>query len=108
MDRSSLFIENIGISGAKLGQIIADSYLKSSFSYEPDFTGAFSVINLSAAKKVYAALNNFLKYELEVCKNNDLKALYYYKFSGCLNKKLSEYIAKKGLNPVKKNYGRKT
>lgn len=31
--------------------------------------------------------------------------MYYYKVSGCLNKELSEYIAKKGLNPVKKITG---
>lgn len=40
-------------------------------------------------------LKKYLNYINDVCKNDDVKSLYYYKIAGCLNDELSSYVLKK-------------
>lgn len=41
-------------------------------------------------------LHKYLEYMDEVCDNQDINALYYYKFAGCLNDELQAYADEKG------------
>ena len=36
----------------------------------------------------------FLKYEYDICKDDNARALYFYKMSGCLNDEMMEQVAK--------------
>ena len=40
----------------------------------------------------YYGLDYFLKYEYEVCEDNNIRALYFYKMAGCLNDEMKEDV----------------
>ncbi len=42
----------------------------------------------------YYGLHYFLNYEYDICKDDNTRALYFYKMSGCLNDEMMEYVAK--------------
>lgn len=43
----------------------------------------------------------FLEYLDNACDNDDVRALYYYKASGCLNDKLKKYVSEQGMGTPK-------
>ncbi len=70
----------------------AASYLKDSTGLSVYFP--IEINNMSA-------LNFLLQFMNEVCANEEVKALYYYKAAGCLNPELQSYVLSKGYGAAK-------
>lgn len=68
-------------------------------SYEENSEG-LSVYFPTDVEDIYGMFK-YLEYINEVCDNQDIKALYYYKFAGCLNDELQAYADEKGYGKAK-------
>lgn len=47
------------------------------------------------------SLRKYINYVEDICENQDIRALYYYKFGGCLNKELQAYAESQGYGEAK-------
>lgn len=53
--------------------------------------------------KSSSSIYNFLQYDYDICEQDNTKALYYYKMSGCLNDELQSYVKDTfGVDGIKK------
>lgn len=80
------------------GRIVTDE------KYETSVPRASSYVRESQGLSIYfpielknmEGLSYYLNYINNICSNNDIKTLYYYKLAGCLNGELQTYAYSKG------------
>lgn len=87
-------------SVGKVRQLISETVLYDrSNSYLRDSTGLSVYFPVTISD--YSGLNYMTEYINNVCVNDNIRALYYYKIGGCLNNDLTMYCIDNGIGSVK-------